>query len=141
MYNFVNCFKTLNAFNAIKTIRCHKSLIHCSLNRYYFAFSPTQTPFSSLNRLKYYQNFGQNSYLSTNCQRSQRLNQICRNAIKDKTHSKSKTEDKTQWDELRAMSLTQKLKFMFKKYWYISIPVHLVTCLLWFGGSYLIAKR
>lgn len=39
------------------------------------------------------------------------------------------------------MSLVSKFKHMYKKYWYVLIPVHVVTSLGWFGGFYYLSKR
>ncbi|CAG2172251.1 unnamed protein product [Oppiella nova] len=57
-----------------------------------------------------------------------------------KTTPPTTTAPLDEWQQMRQLSLTKKLKFMFVKYWYISIPVHMVTSVLWFGTTYLIAK-
>lgn len=38
-------------------------------------------------------------------------------------------------------SIFQRFKEMYKKYWYVLVPVHLVTSAFWFGGFYYLAKR
>lgn len=38
------------------------------------------------------------------------------------------------------MSLAQKFKKMLKDYWYVLVPVHLATSVVWFGGFYILAK-
>jgi len=81
--------------------------------------------------------FQPRNYFSTT-QRSQRLDQIHKNGSKEKTPSK---EAINEWQQLREMSLFKRFKVMFKKYWYISIPVHCVTSGLSFGLFYLIAQR
>lgn len=37
-------------------------------------------------------------------------------------------------------SLFQRFKQMYKDYWYVLLPVHLVTSAAWFGGFYYLAK-
>uniref|UniRef100_A0A6P7HGZ0 Uncharacterized protein C18orf19 homolog A-like n=1 Tax=Diabrotica virgifera virgifera TaxID=50390 RepID=A0A6P7HGZ0_DIAVI len=38
------------------------------------------------------------------------------------------------------LTLFQKFKQMYRDYWYILVPVHLVTSSIWFGGFYYMAK-
>lgn len=38
-------------------------------------------------------------------------------------------------------SLLQRFKEMYRDYWYVLVPVHLVTSAGWFGGFYYLAKR
>ncbi|CAH0556939.1 unnamed protein product [Brassicogethes aeneus] len=38
------------------------------------------------------------------------------------------------------LSLFKRFKKMYKDYWYVLIPVHLVTSAAWFGGFYYLAK-
>lgn len=33
------------------------------------------------------------------------------------------------------------LKYYVKRYWYIAIPVHIVSCLLWYAAAFLAVKR
>ncbi|EFA03807.2 uncharacterized protein C18orf19 homolog B [Tribolium castaneum] len=37
-------------------------------------------------------------------------------------------------------SIFQRFKQMYKEYWYVLLPVHLVTSAAWFGGFYYLAK-
>ena len=39
------------------------------------------------------------------------------------------------------LSLFQKFKQMYRDYWYVLVPVHLITSLAWFGGFYYLAVR
>lgn len=39
------------------------------------------------------------------------------------------------------LSLVQRFKKMYKDYWYVLIPVHIVTSVGWFGSFYLSVKR
>ncbi|XP_015364797.1 PREDICTED: protein FAM210A [Diuraphis noxia] len=43
-------------------------------------------------------------------------------------------------DEDKSQSIFQRFKNMAKKYWYIVLPVHLVTSTIWFGSFYFIAS-
>ncbi|XP_049830875.1 uncharacterized protein C18orf19 homolog A isoform X1 [Schistocerca gregaria] len=43
-------------------------------------------------------------------------------------------------EEEKKLSIFQKFKVMYKKYWYVLVPVHLVTSIGWFGGFYYLAK-
>lgn len=54
--------------------------------------------------------------------------------------SKDATEN-TQNENQKKRSLFQKFKEMYKNYWYVLVPVHLVTSAFWFGGFYYLAKR
>ncbi|XP_021922533.1 uncharacterized protein C18orf19 homolog A isoform X2 [Zootermopsis nevadensis] len=38
------------------------------------------------------------------------------------------------------LSLLQRFKQMYRDYWYVLVPVHLITSLGWFGGFYYLAK-
>lgn len=71
----------------------------------------------------------------------------------DNDSSKSKTQtateaplvDPTNADDLifgEASKLTQfqKFKLMYKKYWYVLIPVHVVTSISWIAGFYYLSK-
>jgi len=40
----------------------------------------------------------------------------------------------------KSQSIFQRFKNMAKKYWYIVLPVHLVTSTVWFGSFYFIAS-
>lgn len=39
------------------------------------------------------------------------------------------------------LGLFQKFKKMYKEYWYVMVPVHLVTSALWFGSFYYVSIR
>lgn len=41
----------------------------------------------------------------------------------------------------KKLTLFQKFKFMWKNYWYVLVPVHVVTSVFWFGGFYYLAAR
>lgn len=41
----------------------------------------------------------------------------------------------------KKLSIFQRFKQMYKDYWYVLVPVHLVTSAAWFGGFYYMAKR
>lgn len=43
--------------------------------------------------------------------------------------------------DLPKPSIFQRFKQMYKEYWYVLIPVHLVTSIGWFGGFYYMASR
>lgn len=44
-------------------------------------------------------------------------------------------------DEPEKLSLFQKYKFLWKNYWYVVVPVHIVTSAVWFGGFYYLVSR
>lgn len=50
-----------------------------------------------------------------------------------------RTSVKTQPEE--KLSLTAQFKKMWKDYWYVLLPVHLVTSSIWFGGIYYLSTR
>lgn len=39
------------------------------------------------------------------------------------------------------LGLVAQFKQMYKDYWYVLVPVHLVTSAIWFGAFYYVAKR
>lgn len=41
----------------------------------------------------------------------------------------------------KKLTLFQKFKKMYKEYWYVLVPVHLITSAGWFGSFYYMAKR
>jgi len=43
--------------------------------------------------------------------------------------------------KLEKLSLLQRFKEMYRDYWYVLVPVHLITSLGWFAGFYYLAKR
>lgn len=43
-------------------------------------------------------------------------------------------------DDNKSQNIFQRFKTMAKNYWYIVLPVHLVTSTVWFGSFYLIAS-
>lgn len=47
--------------------------------------------------------------------------------------------DKDKVDKKEKLTLYQRLKKMYKEYWYVLIPVHLATSSVWFGGFYYLA--
>lgn len=46
----------------------------------------------------------------------------------------------TESPENKKLSLFQRIKIMYRDYWYILAPVHLVTSAFWFGSFYYLAK-
>lgn len=55
--------------------------------------------------------------------------------------SSEKKEIMKEKDEVKKLTLFQKFKQMYRDYWYILVPVHLVTSVAWFGSFYYMAKR
>jgi Protein of unknown function (DUF1279) len=39
------------------------------------------------------------------------------------------------------MGLVARFKHMYKQYWYVLLPVHVVTSAAWLGGFYYVSKR
>ncbi|RXG71575.1 hypothetical protein Avbf_06928 [Armadillidium vulgare] len=58
---------------------------------------------------------------------------------KDQKNDSSKSPTKSDLDD-ENLSLFQKLKLMYTRYWYVVIPVHGVTSIFWFGGFFFAAK-
>lgn len=56
----------------------------------------------------------------------------------NKDEQKPETNVKAEPEKL---SLTAKFKLMYKNYWYILVPVHIVTSCFWFGGFFYLSKR
>ena len=51
-----------------------------------------------------------------------------------------RSEGPNEWETISKLSIPQRLKYMLKKYWYIAIPLHAVTSIMWFGTMYLLCK-
>lgn len=60
----------------------------------------------------------------------------------NKTTSENSEEKSTEikTDE-KPPSLLQRFKQMYRDYWYVLVPVHLVTSAFWFSSFYYLAKR
>lgn len=57
----------------------------------------------------------------------------------NKQTEKSKIEEPNT-AEAQKLSLLQRFKQMYRDYWYVLVPVHLITSLGWFAGFYYLAK-
>lgn len=51
------------------------------------------------------------------------------------------SNSKELFGEAANMGLFAKFKHMYKQYWYVLIPVHVITSIGWFGGFYYLSKR
>uniref|UniRef100_A0A0M3I221 DUF1279 domain-containing protein n=1 Tax=Ascaris lumbricoides TaxID=6252 RepID=A0A0M3I221_ASCLU len=54
----------------------------------------------------------------------------------DEEKKRKRAEIERLKKEERPVGLFAKVKYYVKRYWYIAIPVHIVTSLMWFGGLY-----
>lgn len=52
-----------------------------------------------------------------------------------------KCEPANSEEEEPKPGLIKRFKQMYRDYWYVLVPVHLVTSAGWFGGFYYLAKR
>jgi hypothetical protein len=43
-------------------------------------------------------------------------------------------------ESLEKPSLAKRFKQMFKDYWYVLVPVHIATSVVWYGGFYIMCK-
>lgn len=55
--------------------------------------------------------------------------------------AKSKKNDEAQKETAEKLGLFKRFKQMYRDYWYVLVPVHLVTSAAWFGGFYYLASR
>lgn len=53
--------------------------------------------------------------------------------VAEKADSLPQTEEK--------LTLTAKFKKMYREYWYVLLPVHIVTSTVWLGGFYYLSSR
>lgn len=67
---------------------------------------------------------------------------------KTETPAKTETEIEKDVDKSESMpqsdeklTLTAKFKKMYKEYWYVLLPVHVVTSTFWLGGFYYLSTR
>ncbi|XP_055352438.1 protein FAM210A-like [Paramacrobiotus metropolitanus] len=49
--------------------------------------------------------------------------------------------EKAEEEGNKKVTLWTKFKDMYKKYWYVLLPVHGVLCVTWYGGFYFLASR
>ncbi|XP_039958726.1 protein FAM210A [Bactrocera neohumeralis] len=61
-------------------------------------------------------------------------------AGKTDTKSSPVLADEDIFGEASKLGLFAKFKLMYKKYWYVLLPVHVVTSIGWFGGFYYLSK-
>jgi len=54
--------------------------------------------------------------------------------------SSDKKKDVDIGDEKKKTGIVAKFKQMFKNYWYILVPVHVATSIVWFGSFYFMCK-
>lgn len=75
--------------------------------------------------------------------------QVCKYSVSTGTEAEKKekviagtetTEKKEQDEPEKKLTLYQKFKAMYRDYWYVLVPVHLVTSAGWFGSYYYMAK-
>jgi len=66
--------------------------------------------------------------------------QSFRISMSDEVKAKKLKEIERLKAEQKPQGLFAKFKFYFKRYWYISIPVHCVCSVLWFGTMFLVVK-
>lgn len=60
----------------------------------------------------------------------------------NKNASKSKSEeDIDDMEQFQKLSLYEKVKAMYRDYWYVLVPVHLSTSVVFFGIFYYAASR
>ncbi|XP_064556112.1 uncharacterized protein C18orf19 homolog A [Drosophila montana] len=67
----------------------------------------------------------------------------CASANKTDTKSSSTatvSSSNELFGEAANMGLFAKFKHMYKQYWYVLIPVHVITSIGWFGGFYYLSK-
>lgn len=62
------------------------------------------------------------------------------------TKGSEKTENSNQDDVVppekeEKLSMTARFRKMYKEYWYVLLPVHIVTSSCWFGGFYYLSTR
>lgn len=55
--------------------------------------------------------------------------------------NKNANIDKDKKEEETKPSLIKRFKQMYKDYWYVLVPVHILTSAAWFGGFYYLACR
>lgn len=106
--------------NIVKTKHC------CNLTAYRFTsiISSLGTEKTYNNEISFLKNIPYNKYSSDS-----------KNAEK-KSIGKGADENKEE-----KLSLLKKFKIMYRDYWYVLVPVHVVTSTVWFGGFYFMAKR
>lgn len=59
---------------------------------------------------------------------------------KDST-SDGQLPDLTFDEEMKKLGLFAKFKKMYKEYWYVLLPAHIVTSTVWFGSFYYLSTR
>jgi hypothetical protein len=59
----------------------------------------------------------------------------------DQKNVAAKGKDATSTVEPPKLGLFARFKLLWKQYWYIVLPVHVVTSISWFGSFYYLAAR
>lgn len=73
------------------------------------------------------------------CNIDKSLLKLPKNALFTGSHSKySKIKEDSNSEE--KVSIGKRFKQMFKDYWYVLVPVHVATSVVWFGGFYVMCK-
>lgn len=53
----------------------------------------------------------------------------------------SKEPELTADEDMKKMGLVARFKKMYKEYWYVLLPAHIVTSAVWFGCFYYVSTR
>lgn len=61
----------------------------------------------------------------------------------DQTDGKSSVQppELTVDEEMKKLGLFARFKKMYKEYWYVLLPAHVVTSVIWFGSFYYLSTR
>ncbi|KAK7073177.1 hypothetical protein SK128_005691 [Halocaridina rubra] len=60
--------------------------------------------------------------------------------LKSSPNKKGSTAVNVEENKEEKLSLVQKFKLMYKQYWYVLIPVHVATSIVWYGSFFIAAK-
>lgn len=112
--------KTTPVFRDFVTISCFRSRFWCNMFLVFLALSSWETHNST--------------FKHTNHVSNESLN---RNIIRYYCSTNKQASEAPE----KPPSLLQRFKQMYRDYWYVLVPVHLVTSACWFSSFYYLAKR
>lgn len=76
------------------------------------------------------------------CVLGNKLTFFCSPSVIVRNHGTKNNNEKPEKEKQEEkLSLYQRFKAMYRDYWYVLLPVHMVTSAAWFGGIYFAAQR
>lgn len=121
-----------------------RRLLYRNISNIYERFNSTSYPCvtnflckTSPRKSVYYETYMVQFVYPFQCKHFSTTSQVNKNINEDRREETDHEKEK----ELGKLTLFQKFKKMYRDYWYVLVPVHLVSSAAWFGSFYYMAKR